>query len=61
MNRAHVAAALLFAAPGGVLAHHSGLYDEQDIVAVEGTITAVHWINPHVHITVAAVAADGGT
>ncbi len=56
-----LAIAALLIAPAAALAHHSGLYDEQNVVALEGTITAVHWINPHVHFTVAAVAADGGT
>lgn len=50
---------LLLAAPAAVLAHHSGLYDEQNVLTIEGTIAAVHWINPHVHIAVATSAADG--
>jgi uncharacterized protein DUF6152 len=50
---------LLFAAPATVLAHHSGLYDEQNVLTIEGTISAVHWINPHVHIAIATNAADG--
>lgn len=59
MNRARLVAALLIAAPTGVFSHHSGLYDEQNIVTVEGTISAVRWVNPHVHIGVTAVASDG--
>ena len=59
MKHARVATMLLLAAPAAALAHHSGLYDEQNVVAIEGTIAAVHWINPHVHIAVAATAADG--
>ena len=59
MNHVRVATMLLLAAPAAVLAHHSGLYDEQNVVAIEGTIAAVHWINPHVHIAVATMAADG--
>jgi Family of unknown function (DUF6152) len=60
VNRAQVAAAILFA-PAAVLAHHSGIYDEQKLVEIEGTITAVQWINPHVHISVAAVAPDASS
>jgi len=59
VKHVRVATMLLLAAPAAVLAHHSGLYDEQNVVAIEGTIAAVHWINPHVHITVATMAADG--
>jgi hypothetical protein len=50
---------LLLAAPAAVLAHHSGLYDEQNVITIEGTIAAVHWINPHVHIAVTTNAAGG--
>jgi len=52
VNRVHLAAALLIAAPTAGLAHHSGLYNDENVVAVAGTITAVSWINPHVHIAV---------
>ena len=48
-------------APAAALAHHSGLYDERQIVAIEGAITAVHWINPHVQLTLATAAEDGST
>jgi hypothetical protein len=47
--------------PSAALAHHSGLYDETNIVAIEGTITAVDWINPHVRLKLDVVGADGGT
>jgi hypothetical protein len=56
-----VVAAWLGVVPPGVLAHHSGLYDEANIVAIEGEITAVHWVNPHVHLTLATTDADGST
>lgn len=59
MNRVHLALAFLVAAPSAALAHHSGLYDEQNVVAIDGTIAAVNWINPHVHIAVATAAPDG--
>jgi Family of unknown function (DUF6152) len=57
--RRSVVAAWLLLAPLAVSAHHGGLYDEQRVVAIQGEITAVRWINPHVHLTVAATAADG--
>jgi hypothetical protein len=46
-------------APAALDAHHSGLYDEQDIVAIEGTITSIAWVNPHVRLTLETTAADG--
>jgi hypothetical protein len=58
-NRFVIAAAVLVAP--AALAHHSGLYDEQDIVALEGTITAIAWINPHVRLTLETTEADGST
>ena len=60
MSRIRLVTALIFiGAPSAALAHHSGLYDEQSIVSIEGTISAVRWINPHVHISVAAIDQDG--
>jgi hypothetical protein len=50
----------LLAVPATALAHHSGLYDESNIVAIAGTITAIAWINPHVRLTL-ATAAEGGS
>jgi hypothetical protein len=47
--------------PSAALAHHSGLYDETNIVAIEGTIAAIDWINPHVRLTVEVEGPDGGT
>jgi hypothetical protein len=41
-------------------AHHShGNYDLTDYVFLEGTVTEVHWINPHTWIYL-EVAADAG-
>ena len=59
MTRVRLVTAILFGAPTAVLAHHSGLYDEQNIVTIEGTISAVTWVNPHVHISVTAVDQEG--
>jgi hypothetical protein len=57
--RVRIAAAALLGAPAAALAHHSGLYDEQNIVALEGTITAIAWINPHVRLTLETTEVDG--
>jgi hypothetical protein len=53
--------AIVLGVPSAALAHHSRLYDESNIVAIEGTITAVDWINPHVQLTLDVAAVDGGT
>src|SRR3970040_293522 len=58
---AAISSAVLLGAPAAVLAHHSGLYDDSNIVAVDGKITAIAWINPHVRLTLAATAEDGST
>ncbi|HEY5567063.1 MAG TPA: DUF6152 family protein [Gammaproteobacteria bacterium] len=58
--RMRIAAAALLAAPAAALAHHSGLYDEQRIIALEGAITAIAWVNPHVRLTLETTTADGG-
>jgi hypothetical protein len=52
--------AWLLAAPAAALAHHSGLYDAQDVVAIEGTITSIDWVNPHVRLILESIADDGG-
>lgn len=41
----------LAAVPIVLSAHHSGLYDETDVVAIEGTLIAIDWVNPHVRLT----------
>jgi hypothetical protein len=61
MTFARFTLACMLGAPAGALAHHSGLYDEQNVVAIDGTITTVDWINPHVRLTVEARASDGST
>jgi len=53
-------AAVILAAPGIVLAHHSfAKFDNQRTIELEGEIVAVHWQNPHVHLTVRG-STDGG-
>ena len=49
--------ALLLLGPVWALAHHSGLYDENDVIELAGTITRIDWINPHVRLIVET--ADG--
>jgi hypothetical protein len=42
-------------------AHHSfAKFDNQRTIEVEGEITAVHWINPHVHLTIRG-RSEGGS
>ncbi len=47
---------LLLLAVASADAHHSGLYDESEVVTVEGTITELAWVNPHVRLTVDVAA-----
>jgi hypothetical protein len=44
-------------------AHHSsiGIYDEENPVEIEGTVTEVRWRNPHPSYTVAVTDAQGET
>jgi hypothetical protein len=47
-------------APVAALAHHSAsAFDLAKEVVIEGTITKVGWMNPHVYFTVETVGADG--
>jgi hypothetical protein len=54
-------AALVFALPGAVRAHHSfaGFYDPSRIIEVEGILTALAWHNPHGRMTL-EVRDDSG-
>lgn len=49
--------------PALAFAHHSipAIYDLSDVRAMQGTITEVRWINPHVRITLETKTASGGT
>ena len=54
------ALATLAAIPLGLDAHHShGNYDLTDYVHLAGTVTEVHWFNPHTWIYLEVVGADG--
>jgi hypothetical protein len=60
------ASALLVAAvvsiPMPAFAHHSAsAFDQTREVVIEGTITKVGWVNPHVYFTVATADAAGAT
>lgn len=53
-----IAGALLAAPP--VLAHHgAGLFDPNEIVTLEGTVTQFHFVNPHVLLYIKARDEDG--
>lgn len=43
------------------LAHHSvsALYDYENIGEIEGTVKSLAWINPHIHLTIEHIAANG--
>lgn len=50
------------AVAGGAVAHHSpATFDQSREIVVEGTITKVGWVNPHIYFTVATTRADGST
>ena len=55
----HLTVALLLIAPAGALAHHAGLYDENNVITLSGTIAAIEWINPHVRLTLETRGGDG--
>ncbi len=51
---------MLAVAPLGLLAHHShGNYDLRNYTHLEGTVTEVHWMNPHTWIYIEVVGTDG--
>jgi len=51
--------ALICLAPALAAAHHSGLYDNDRVVTIEGTITRIDWINPHVRLMIEADSEAG--
>jgi hypothetical protein len=56
MNRAVVLALALLASP--VAAHHSfAMFDQKQIMTLEGTVTEFQWTNPHAFIE---LDAEGG-
>jgi hypothetical protein len=56
MNRAVVLALALLASP--VAAHHSfAMFDQKQIMTIEGTVTEFQWTNPHAFIE---LDAEGG-
>jgi len=53
--------AILLAAPGGLVAHHSfAIFDTAKTTKVSGTVTAFEWTNPHAYIEI-DVAENGAT
>jgi hypothetical protein len=57
----HLTVVFLLIAPGAAFAHHAGLYDENNVITLGGTIAEIEWINPHVRLTLETRAADGST
>ncbi|TDJ17108.1 MAG: hypothetical protein E2O65_08885 [Gammaproteobacteria bacterium] len=55
-------ALLLMTAPLAVNAHHSTAFNYSDeMITLEGTITAVKWVNPHGSFVLEVTNADGLT
>ena len=48
-------------AAGSLFAHHSpsAIFDMKKPVAIQGTLTKVDWVNPHIVILMESKAADG--
>lgn len=61
MDHRRLIARWLWLVPAIASAHHSGIYDENRVIAIEGTIAAVAWVNPHVRLTVENVDAAGAS
>lgn len=57
--RVIVTYALLLAA-GTVGAHHSRSHYSEEIIEIEGELVAVHWVNPHVGVTLKVRNETGG-
>jgi hypothetical protein len=51
---------ILFMALPFAIAHHSvpAIFDDQSTITVKGTVTNVHWVNPHAFLHI-AVKSDG--
>lgn len=49
--------------PFAASAHHSvrAFYDDQNVTQLEGTITRVRWINPHIHFELERINDNGET
>lgn len=50
---------LLLALASPVVAHHAWPVDMDDLVTVQGTVTAFEWANPHPMITLQVATANG--
>ncbi len=61
IRRFFVGAATLMVA-SAVSAHHSpAAFDTTKEIVIEGTITKVGWVNPHIYFTLAVTGPDGST
>jgi uncharacterized protein DUF6152 len=58
-----VPALIAFCAAGSLFAHHSpsAIFDMKKPVAIQGTLTKVDWVNPHIVVLMESKAADGST
>jgi hypothetical protein len=60
-SRLVVACAVVFGATPAVRAHHSfaAQYDAKQLVALQGTVTKVEWMNPHTFFYIDVVDENG--
>ncbi len=55
-----LATGLALAAAPAAMAHHShGNYEMTEYIRMEGTVTEIHWINPHSWIYLEVTGEDG--
>lgn len=45
--------------PAAADAHHAGVYDEHNVIEIDGTIVSVTWTNPHARIALDVPQEDG--
>jgi hypothetical protein len=62
MNRLVLAAAAALAVAAPALAHHSfAMFNQRQIMTLEGTVTEFQWTNPHAFIEIDVPVAGGAT
>ena len=50
----------LLAGIGTVAAHHSAsMYDDTQIMTIDGTVKEVRWVNPHVSLSIFGILKEG--
>lgn len=61
MRRRFTLACLAVLLPSAVLAHHSffGRFDTESFTELEGTVTRINWVNPHIYIDIETIGENG--